>query len=161
MPYDWNNPWGMDKLECTYLKCFCVDHAVKLAIEFGPGNSTQALLDAEVKVVSLESDHRRSAELKQQYPNVEILEYTGTSFPIVAPWAPLERMFDLAIIDGPPGSTVRPARLNSALFCYPRTKRMIFHDSNRDVETIGVMLDLGMIVLDKFESQRGIVVLSK
>lgn len=161
MPYDWTNPWGMDKLECTYLKCFCVDYNVKLAIEFGPGNSTQALIDGGVEVVSLESDNRRAIAARADYPGVEILEYTGTSFPIVAPWAPLERMFDLAIIDGPPGSTVKPARLNSALFCYPRANRMIFHDSKRDLETIGVMLDLGMTVLDKFESQRGIIVLSK
>lgn len=161
MPYDWNNPWAMDQLECAYLKCFCIDNNVEHALEFGPGNSTQALLDAGVKVVSLESDPRRAAQSKTDYPSVEILQYAGTSFPIVAPWAPLERMFDVSVIDGPPGSTVNPARLNSALFCYPRTKTMIFHDSNRDVETIRVMLDLGMKFVDKFESTRGITVLSK
>jgi hypothetical protein len=159
MPYDFNNPWGMDKLECAFLKCFCIDNCIRTALEFGPGNSTQALLDAEVKVISMENDPRRAVEVRAQYPNAKILSYEGTAFPIIA--NDVHGRFDLAVVDGPPGATVRPGRLNSALFSFRRCKYMLFHDSKRDSETISVMRDLGMGLLESFDSMRGIVVLTK
>jgi hypothetical protein len=158
MRYDFDNPWAMDKSECDWLSSFCYVHGVLSVLEFGPGNSTAALLDAGVSVLhSFEENPGRAMVIRNRFPDiVRVIDYNPTESPILVE---LNQAYDLAVIDGPSGSSVTPPRINSAMFSFERADMLLFHDSKRDFETIKIMIDLGMEPMDSFDSERGIVVL--
>jgi hypothetical protein len=159
MEYDFNNKWGLDQQECEWLSGFCHRNGIVNVIEFGPGNSTVAMLNGGAHwIESFEEDDGRAKQLEAMSDKVEIIHYQGKQFPITHDVDGLQP-YCLAFIDGPCGSTFTPSRLNAALFCFRRARLLAFHDSNRDQQTINIMLDLGMRVVTRFNSDRGIVVL--
>jgi hypothetical protein len=158
MEYDFNNPWGLDKAECEWLTGFCRQHKVAEAIEFGPGNSSLAILDGGAALIeSFEQDEKRTAELCLVVPaRISLHHYRGNAFPITSS---IPHDYDFAFIDGPTGDSIVPARINAALFCFRRARLIAFHDAKRDEQTIRIMLELGMREMTRFDSGRGIVVL--
>ena len=163
MNYDFDNPWSMDRQECEWLTNYCIVNGIMSAIEFGPGNSTLALIDGGVlNLFTFEQDRSRCAEMEKELLSTPacVYCYEATDCPI-QDWFPLDLFFDIALIDGPTGSSVTPPRINSAMYCYHRCDRLIFHDSKRDFETIKILIDLGMEPEDSLDSSRGIVVLKQ
>jgi hypothetical protein len=133
----------------------------KTALEFGPGVSTFALIEAGVeKIVTLEhNDEWFSKALEQfkDYPQVEIRPYKDE--PTVL--ADVEEDFDVAFVDSPKGHThkviealgvrkVHPgqedcSRLNTCLFALDRAPLVYLHDAYRPLErgTLGRLNALG------------------
>jgi hypothetical protein len=134
----------------------------KTALEFGPGISTLALIEAGVeKIVSLESDPewaKQKAEEFKDYPQVTIGGYTDT-VPVHTTGDVLGD-FDLAIVDAPagftyaiPGRTPRKAhkefpdcsRMNTCLFALDHAPIVYLHDATRPLErgTLGRLNQMG------------------
>lgn len=158
MRYDFTNPWGMDRDECQWLTEFCHVHGIRMALEFGPGNSTAALLDGGVFMIdAFEENPVRASVVRNRFHGiVQVYDYNPTEYPIANE---LNKAYDLAVIDGPSGSSISPPRINAAMFAFERCEKMLFHDSKRDFETIRIIMDMGMEPMDSFDSERGIVVL--
>lgn len=135
----------------------------KSALEFGPGLSTLALIEAGVKhIVTCEHDpewHRRSVESLKPYPQCRVLHYDN-----VAPEANVEALkdneqFDLAFVDSPSGTeglAKKPervklsgqeecSRLNTCLAALRHSKIIYLHDWFRANEraTLGRLAQLG------------------
>jgi hypothetical protein len=134
---------------------------VKTALEFGPGVSTLALIEAGVeKIVTLEhlaEWYDKALEKFKDYPQVEIRQYYDE--PTVL--ADVEEDFDVALVDSPKGFThevievlgVRKkhpgqedcSRLNTCLFALDRAPLVYLHDAYRPLErgTLGRLNELG------------------
>jgi hypothetical protein len=134
---------------------------VKIALEFGPGVSTLALIEAGVeKIVTLEHNAEwfdKAVEQFKDYPQVEIRQYYDE--PVVL--ADVEEDFDIAFVDSPKGHThkviealgVRKvhhgqedcSRLNTCLFALDRAPLVYLHDAYRPLErgTLGRLNALG------------------
>jgi hypothetical protein len=133
----------------------------KTALEFGPGVSTLALIEAGVeKIVTLEhlaEWYDKALEKFKDYPQVEIRQYYDE--PTVL--ADVEEDFDVALVDSPKGFTheviealgVRKvhqgmedcSRLNTCLFALDRAPIVYLHDAYRPLErgTLGRLHALG------------------
>ena len=162
MSYDFTNDAGLDKEECEWLTRFCGFHEFKTVLEFGPGNSTQAMLDGGVPwIVSYEHEAEYACvamKIFEAYSDrVQIVKYDAMKMPIVP--KPECLKFDFAFIDGPPGRLTIPPRLNAALFCFSRAPIIAIHDCFRDSQLVSILEDIGMVHAALFASKRGIVVL--
>lgn len=158
---DYSNPWGMDKDECEWLTKFCVDHNVGSVIEFGPGNSTMALLASGIHILdSYEQSEERVAELEEYFKHEESIIINHFPHTWDKPLINSDFCYDLALIDGPTGSSVYPPRINSASICYGHCKYMVFHDSKRDAVTVDIIKSKGMVEVDRFNSERGLIALT-
>jgi DNA-binding transcriptional LysR family regulator len=133
----------------------------KTALEFGPGISTFALIEAGVeKIVTLEhNDEWLSKALEQfkDYPQVEVRPYVDEPVAL----ADVEEDFDVAFVDSPKGHThkviealgVRKvhsgmedcSRFNTCLFALDRAPIVYLHDAYRPLErgTLGRLNALG------------------
>jgi hypothetical protein len=142
----------------TLLQLF---QGAKTALEFGPGVSTFALIEAGVeKIVTLEHNAEwfdKAVEQFKDYPQVEISQYYDE--PVVL--AGVEEDFDIAFVDSPKGHThkviealgVRKvhqgqedcSRLNTCLFALDRAPIVYLHDAYRPLErgTLGRLNALG------------------
>lgn len=81
-------------------------------VEFGPGSSTLALIEAgATRIVCCEDDPKWFAvyheRLEKKYPAVTMLAYTWSD-PVSIPGLEGHR-FDMALVDGPHGTLNRPA----------------------------------------------------
>lgn len=142
---------------------------VKSALEFGPGISTLALIEAGVeKIVTLEHDPKwfdaAVAQFKD-YPQVSVRTYKDE--PVVE--ADVEGEFDIAFVDSPKGfvHVVRNvegtrkrhpgqedcSRLNTCLFALKHAPIVYLHDACRPLErgTLGRLNQMG----HKFEFTPG------
>jgi hypothetical protein len=136
------------------------DLGAKSCLEFGPGITTLALIEAGVeKIVTLEHDLEWLGEKIEQfkdYPQVSVGRYHDE--PIVL--ADVEEDFDMAFVDSPqgfthamPGRKPRVAhpgfkdcsRLNTCLFALDRAPVVFLHDSIRPLErgTLGRLNAMG------------------
>jgi hypothetical protein len=133
----------------------------KTVLEFGPGASTFALIEAGVeKIVTLEhlaEWYDKALEKFKDYPQVEIRQYYDE--PTVL--ADVEEDFDVALVDSPKGFTheviealgVRKkhpgqedcSRFNTCLFALDRAPLVYLHDAYRPLErgTLGRLNALG------------------
>ena len=126
----------------------CYDTLVREArgarrvLEFGPGHSTQAFIDAGVpEVVSLEHDPKwldRMFERFKHEPSVHVLPYRNT--PVIDGDL---GSFDLAFVDSPVGHdrgrVEHPgqegcARLNTLTFALQHARVVLLHDAGRPGE---------------------------
>lgn len=160
MQYDFTNPMGLDENECRWLKAFCRQHNIRSAIEFGPGNSTVAMLEGGVlRIMAFEESPSRCNELAEIFQErVSINLYGAQDWPSL-PTFRRGRHYGLAFIDAPTGSSVYPARLNACLACLQLAHLLVIHDAKRDTVTIRVLCQLGCAVIDGFDSPRGMAVL--
>ena len=114
-------------------------------LEFGPGSSTWAFIEAGVPdVVSCESDPAWIESAKAQFgERVEIVWFDRKTMPLKIP-ALDGRQFDLAFVDAPLGvqsgeSVEIPghegmSRVNSVVFALDHARRVFLHDSKREGE---------------------------
>lgn len=125
-------------------------HGKQSVLEFGPGYSTFALIEAGVpKIVTLEHDPEWfdiSVERFKDYPQVEIRRYQDE--PVVL--ADVEEDFDFAFVDSPKGfkdpipgirgvrkrhpGMLDCSRLNTCLFALERAPIVYLHDAYRPCE---------------------------
>jgi hypothetical protein len=134
----------------------------KSALEFGPGISTNALIEAGVpEIVTLEchpESLRKAVEALKGFPGVKVLDYEN-----VAPVALCEALnghpqFDLALVDSPRGQQERVrldgqedcSRLNTCLLALKYSPIVYLHDWFRANERA---------TLDRLSSQGHLVTL--
>lgn len=122
----------------------------KSVLEFGPGFSTLALIEAGVEnIVSLEHSlewmEKKRAEFAQ-YPQVTVAQYWD-EFPVRADEI-ANQQFDLAFVDSPQGFNFHKdrvgrkkhpgyedcSRLNTCLFALDHAPVVYLHDANRPLE---------------------------
>lgn len=127
----------------------CYDTLVREArgarcvLEFGPGHSTQAFIDAGVpEVVSLEYDkkwYNKALGKYLMYPQVKIRRYWNEPVITDVPRGP----YDLAFVDSPVGHdrgrVEHPgqegcARLNTLTFALQHSRVVLLHDAGRKGE---------------------------
>jgi hypothetical protein len=151
----------------------------KAVLEFGPGISTLALIEAGVpRIVSLESDPEWMEVQKEKfkdYPQVTVAKYSDT-VPVYADEAAFEGDFDLAFVDAPSGmpsnwdrlpSGRKPrvrhpgmedcSRLNTCLFALDIAPIVYLHDAYRPTEraTLGRLSGLGHKITFLLEAKYG------
>lgn len=134
----------------------------KSALEFGPGYSTFALIEAGIeKILTLEHDdhwYGVAVEKFKDYPQVVVARYWD-EFPVRAEHG--EATFDVAFVDSPKGFNkpipgisgtrkVHPgyedcSRLNTCLYALERAPVVFLHDANRPLEkgTLGHLWKMG------------------
>lgn len=164
MSYDFTDLSGMDEAECQFITDFCIKNNIKYVLEFGPGNSTQALIDGGVETITaFEQDAAHAEAIRIMFPSIRIMCYDPSQMPITTNYGsgPFALKFDMALIDGPTELAFTPSRLNSSLYCFPRADRIMIHDTTRDATAFKVLEDIGMTLEDFFPSKRGLAVLRK
>lgn len=133
----------------------------KSALEFGPGYSTLALIEAGVgKIITLEHNdewREKKREEFKQYPQVRVAKYAD-EFPVTADEVAFQQ-FDFAFVDSPQGFNELPgrvgrkrhpgyddcSRLNTCLFALEHAPVVYLHDAKRPVEraTLGRLNAMG------------------
>ena len=118
---------------------------VQSVLEFGPGSSTWAFIEAGVpEVVSCESDPAWIKSAQTQFGDrAEIVWFDREMMPLKIP-ALNGRRFDLAFVDAPLGvqsgeSVEIPgyeglSRVNSVVFALDHARRVFLHDAKRKGE---------------------------
>jgi predicted O-methyltransferase YrrM len=132
-----SNPWSIDDAEALFLQRFVELNQVKTVLEFGPGRSTQVILDAGCEVWALEHDPKWLQIIRSQLGSAAGLKLL-TSYQM-APELKISEVeglrFDMAFIDGPPAAFYRKfGRINSIEFAAARTDVLLLHDALRDLE---------------------------
>ena len=135
------NGWTILEDDYLFLVQFCREHGIRQVLEFGPGDSTAAFLDAGCRVLSFESDPAHMEISKDRFAgekDVELKYGEEAAVPDrkVLPWIP-----DLIFIDGPP---LRPGQEYShreicewaLAFAVP----VLLHDAHRKEETATLQL---------------------
>jgi hypothetical protein len=137
------------------------DLGAKTCLEFGPGISTAALIEAGLeRIVTLEHDPKwfdANVERFKDYPQVTVGQYLDE--PVVSERAELankiaDQDFDMAFVDSPKGYVGgrkrHPgqddcSRLNTCLFALNRAPVVFLHDSQRSLErgTLGRLNAMG------------------
>lgn len=130
----------------------CKRVGAKSALEFGPGYSTEALIEAGVEnIVSCEHDHEWLAKAKEQFPQVRIIEYRDEP---EADAPELFGVFDIAFVDSPKGNKAQRkrhpgqedcSRLNTCLLALKHSPVVLLHDAYRPLErgTLGRLNAMG------------------
>jgi hypothetical protein len=145
-----------------YAQLMLLAQGAKSVLEFGPGISTLALIEAGVpKIVSLEHDPEWLETQKEKfkdYPQVTIAQYADT-VPVGADEIAFQD-FDLAFVDSPQGFHHAPpgrkprvrhpgfedcSRLNTCLFALEQAPIVYLHDGYRSLEraTLGRLNAMG------------------
>jgi len=144
------NGFSISRDEYDALVEFARKHRIRRVLEFGPGASTWALLEAGCHVVSLEYQHRWFEHFRQvfsQHPEVRVIQYDNLP-EICVPELNGQR-FDFGLVDSPEGQLGRHyrrfARLNACEFVAARTDQWMLHDAQRpgERETLTVFEEKG------------------
>lgn len=144
-------------------------HADRI-LEFGPGNSTLAWIEAGCnEIVSLEHNQQWMERAKDKfagYLNVHLVPYKNAA-EIVVPQLN-GKVFDLALVDSPVGVDLRSAtrfpgqencsRLNTLLFAVAHSPIVLLHDAKRPGEqaTLERIKDCGIYDVEIIETAKGI-----
>jgi hypothetical protein len=133
--------WTILEDDYLFLVQFCREHGIRQVLEFGPGDSTAAFLDAGCRVLSFESDPAHMEISKDRFAGEKDVELRYGEVAAVPdrellPWIP-----DLIFIDGPP---LRPGQEYSRreicewalAFAVP----VLLHDAHRKEETATLQL---------------------
>lgn len=139
--------WSILADDYDFLADWCRKQGFRHVVEFGPGDSTLALLDAGCRVVSYEHDIgwlKKSLERFRSETEVEILHLPEGDLPEVPAIAP-----DCVLVDGPPyreGQTM--SRLGPCEWALRVCGCFLLHDTRRDGEiaTLAEMERRGMQV---------------
>jgi len=146
--------------EYAFLQQFCKEKHIKSVLEFGPGTSTLAFLDAGCDVVSIEENWKwfQVAQRTLMLPNCTLL--LGAPPAIMDHPRIAASSFDLAFVDGPGAKGPLP-RLHSMQAAMSRASIVILHDANRAGEqaTITEVTKNGGWEVIKQKSRRGIGIL--
>lgn len=128
------------------LKKEIVRTGAKTVLEFGPGATTQAMLDAGVeRIVTCEHIDKWLDVARERFANddrVNVLKYYDDMPCVVEGLADTER-FDLGLVDSPKGFNpvrkVHPeapdcSRLNTLVYAVNHCKVVLLHDATRPLE---------------------------
>ncbi len=152
------NSFSISPEEYQWLRGFVRENGIRKVLEFGPGTSTWAFLEAGCQIVSLEYQDKWYRHYRREFaehPQVTILRYDND------PELQIPELddckFDLAFVDSPVGKLgvlyKRFARINSCEYVASRTDTWILHDARREGErnTLSVFEDKGwsVEVIDK------------
>lgn len=125
--------WSIGPDDYDWLVAWCRDHWVKRVVEFGPGDSTLAFLEAGCTVLAAEHDdawRRLAIDRFSRDPGVEVISYEdvpGCGFPRLD-WMP-----DLVFVDGPPSSGPN-GRWHTLRWAMQHADTVVIHDACRDAE---------------------------
>jgi hypothetical protein len=128
-------------------------------LEFGPGSSTWAFIEAEVsRIVSCEYNEKWMDVAKEKFGDkVELLTFDRAQYPLQIPEIENER-FDLALVDSPVGCHGSPkfrirgyesySRWNSIMYAVERSDLVFLHDAHREGEqnTLNELTKMGFDV---------------
>jgi hypothetical protein len=123
--------------EYYYLYEFIIKNNIRDIIEFGPGTSTFAFLEADCNILALETSHKWKKyydEKFARFKNVKVIMFNKDRDIRLPKEVPSS--FDMAFIDGPPArrEVKGPARLQPCRFCENITNVIMFHDGEREGE---------------------------
>ena len=130
--------WSILEDDYRWLWSYARSAGARRVVEFGPGDSTLALLDAGCEILSFESDAARIDGLREQWkhePRVEIRHCAADAVPEDLDFTP-----DLVFVDGPPARAAKMRRLPACDWAAARCARVLLHDALRDDES--AILDL-------------------
>lgn len=141
------NGWAILADDYLFLVKFCRDHAIRKVAEFGPGDSTLALLDAGCEVVSYEHDIGRLKHSVERFAHegeVEVVHCPEGTLPDPLPHQP-----DLVFVDGPPyREGLAMSRIGPCEWALETCGCFLLHDANRhgELATLEEMERRGMHV---------------
>lgn len=127
--------WSIGGDDYDWLVTWCRGQGVKKVVEFGPGDSTLAFLDAGCTVLSAEHDEswRRLAEdrfsLDEGVAVTSFHDVPGCDLP-GTDWKP-----DLVFVDGPPASSPN-SRWHTLRWGMLHADTVVMHDAHRDAEKL-------------------------
>lgn len=140
--------WSIFPDDYDFLASWFRRQGFKCVVEFGPGDSTLALLDAGCRVVSYEHDIewlRRTLGRFRSEADVEILHCPEGCLPDLLEYRP-----DMVFVDGPPyRQGQRMSRLGTCEWALEACGAFLLHDANRAAEraTLAEMERRGMQVI--------------
>jgi len=148
--------------EYQFLQEFCAANGIKRVLEFGPGVSTIAFLNAGCEVVSIEENPTHFQNAKRTLVSPKCTLLLGAPPAISHHPAIAARQFDLAFVDGPEAKGPLP-RLHSIQASMQSAPIIMLHDANRAGEkaTIAEIMKGGGWKLEHFSFGRGIAILRK
>jgi hypothetical protein len=94
--------WSILEDDYLFLVHFCREHGIRRVLEFGPGDSTAAFLDAGCHVLSFESNAEYLRKAEERFVGENDLELRFCAEDKVPDKDLLPQMPDLIFIDGPP-----------------------------------------------------------
>lgn len=144
-------------------------------LEFGPGSSTWAFIEANVKeIISYEFDKKWLEETKTRFNGlVDIRYFDHTRFPLTVDDDIENRKFDLILVDSPIGlhgkKTPRFAgyencsRWNTLEWASRHTDHILLHDSHREgeQESIRRLIETDKFDLTTYNTEKGIAELKR
>lgn len=140
--------YSLSQAEYKFLAADAMARNLRTILEFGPGVSTFAFLNAGAsKILSLEYNQEwvhKYIKVFETQPNVNVHHYKNTAYLNIK--EANDQKFDAAFIDSPTGGMYRKfSRINSALYASARTEILYIHDAERPAEqrTVAVLQELG------------------
>ncbi len=142
----------------------------KSVLEFGPGDSTQVLLDLGVeRIVTCENIDKWFDVAKERFKDekrVTVLKFHD-EMPVVVDGLDDQEKFDLGFVDAPKGFNpvrkIHPgygdcSRLNTLLYAVDRCKVVILHDAMRPLErgSLGRLWTTGLVDIEFLPTRLGI-----
>lgn len=140
-------------------------------LEFGPGSSTFAFVEAQVQqIYSCEHDDRwmqRAKEMFSEYPQIKLLSFDHRQFPLIIEEVE-SKWFDLILVDAPVGlhgkSTPRFARhencsrWNTLKWAITHSDCVLLHDAKREgeKESLKKITELFNHNVEVFDTEKGI-----
>ncbi len=157
--------WSIFEDDYHWLLRFALERGIKNVVEFGPGDSSLAFLDAGCRVVSYEHDAayaRQARERFAAFSGIEIRACAKDGVPVVEelPFPP-----DLIFVDGPPceqGAEV--SRLAQCEWALATGAIVILHDALRhqEQETLRQLTASGLMMeLEIIPTQKGLAVMRR
>ena len=125
---------SITKIEYSYLVELVKINNFKNILEFGPGASTYAFLENQCNIWSLEHHPEWFKKKNEDFieePLVNLFLYDKNKDIEIEGIS--DKKFDMAFIDGPPGSK-SPSRMLSCQYASERTDIFLLHDCHRDAE---------------------------
>ena len=147
----------------------------KSVLEFGPGDSTQAILDCGVeKVVTCEDIDKWLNVARDRFdkePRVRVLRFFD-EMPVRVEELPDDETFDIAFVDAPKGfNPVRKvhegiadcSRLNTLLYALGRCPVVLLHDATRPLEraSLGRVWATGQVDIEFLPTRIGMARITK
>ncbi|QDT40358.1 Glycosyl transferase family 2 [Gimesia alba] len=144
------NGFSISSIEYDFLVNFVKQHKIRRVLEFGPGASTWAFLQAGCEVISLEYQekwYQHYCKIFEDQPQVQILKFDNQPELHIPELE--NKIFDFGFIDSPEGTLGKHykkfSRLNSCEIVATKTPLWMLHDANRpgEKDTLAVFIERG------------------